>query len=70
MGRPFKTTEQFISDAVDWHGDRYDYSKVKYTRASDKVIIICPEHGEFEQIASNHLRGDNCPKHRKKPKFK
>jgi hypothetical protein len=25
-----KSTEQFIKDAQKVHGDRYDYSKVKY----------------------------------------
>ena len=29
MGRR-KTTEQFISEAKDVHGDKYDYSKVDY----------------------------------------
>ena len=28
----------------------------------DKIIIICPEHGEFEQIPSAHLGGQGCPK--------
>ena len=62
MGRKKKTTEEFIEQARKTHGDRYDYSKTNYTGAFDKVKIICPIHGEFEQIATNHLNGDNCPK--------
>jgi hypothetical protein len=42
------------------HGDKYDYSKVVYNGALSKVTIICPEHGEFEQVASNHWRGQGC----------
>ena len=41
--------ENFEQKARDLHGDRYDYSKVDYTNANSKVIIICSEHGEFQQ---------------------
>lgn len=44
------------------HGDTYDYSKVLYTRAKDKVEIICNEHGSFWQIPDNHQSGSGCPK--------
>jgi hypothetical protein len=33
---------------------------VKYVKNSDKVTIVCPVHGEFEQIAANHLKGMGC----------
>ena len=56
------TTEEFIKKAREVHGDRYDYSKVDYTKASKKVCIICPEHGEFWQTANAHLCGAKCPK--------
>jgi hypothetical protein len=49
-------TEQFIVKAKLKHGDKYDYSKVKYINAKEKVIIICKEHGEFLQNPDNHLR--------------
>ena len=41
------TTEEFIEKARKIHGDKYDYSKVEYKSATEKVIIICPIHGEF-----------------------
>lgn len=44
------------------HGDKYDYSKVKYINAKAKIIITCGIHGDFKQLASNHVRGDGCPK--------
>jgi hypothetical protein len=44
------------------HGDKYDYSKVVYVRNHDKVIITCPEHGEFLQAPSAHKRGQGCRK--------
>lgn len=58
-----KTTKQFIDKAIKVHGNKYDYSKTKYTGAFNKVIIICPTHGEFRQIASDHTNnGKGCPR--------
>lgn len=55
------TTEEFIQRAKAVHGDKYDYSKVKYVNNKTKVCIICPEHGHYEQVPSSHLRGHGCP---------
>jgi len=44
------------------HGNKYDYSKIEYLGDNKKVIIICPEHGEFKQTPSNHKRGEGCSK--------
>lgn len=57
-----KSAEQFIEEAKNVHGNRYDYSKVDYTNDKTKVCIICPEHGEFWQSPSKHLHGNGCPK--------
>lgn len=57
------TTEDFIEGAKAVHGDKYDYSKVKYVGAHTKVVIICPEHGEFKKTLGDHLRKkQGCPK--------
>lgn len=53
---------EFIEKARSIHGDLYDYSKVRYISDRQKVIIIDPEYGEFEQIPYNHLMGANSPK--------
>lgn len=58
----FSTTEEFIKKAKTIHGDKYDYSKVNYVNAKEKVCIICPIHGEFLQTPNNHLSGQGCPK--------
>lgn len=56
------TTEaEFIAKCTEVHEGYYDYSKVSYTRAHDKVTITCPIHGDFEQKAYVHLQGHNCP---------
>ncbi len=56
-----KTREQFIKEAQKIHGDKYDYSKVEYINTDIKVIIICKEHGDFEQIPKIHITGSGCP---------
>jgi len=56
---PF-TLERFILSASTIHSNKYDYSKVKFQRLMDKVIIVCPIHGEFEQMAESHIRGKGC----------
>lgn len=55
-------TQNFIERAIQIHGDKYNYSKVIYKNSRTEVCIICPEHGEFWQTPSSHLRGYNCPK--------
>lgn len=55
-------TAEFIEKAYEVHGDKYDYSKVKYINNLMEVIIICREHGEFEQLPKTHKRGNGCVK--------
>lgn len=55
-----KNLSEFLEKAKEIHLDKYDYSKVKFTFMSERVTIICPEHGEFEQSVSLHLQGNNC----------
>ena len=45
----------FIKRAIEKYGNKYDYSKVKYTGEHNNVLICCPIHGWFEQTPSNHL---------------
>lgn len=35
---------------------------VQFTKAKDKVIIVCKTHGQFLQTPNNHLTGYGCPK--------
>ena len=56
------TTIEFVEKAKLVHGDKYDYSLVEYKDNKNKVKIICPFHGEFEQLPSNHLLNYGCKK--------
>lgn len=53
---------EFIARSREAHGDKYDYSNVNFGKITDKVVIICPIHGEFIQEARQHYRGQGCPK--------
>ena len=55
-------TKEFITKAKSIHNNKYDYSKTEYVNNKTKVVIICPEHGDFEQVPNNHLNGIGCPK--------
>jgi hypothetical protein len=61
MEHKVKTNEQFINEAKLAHGDKYDYSQVKYTNTETKIVIICKIHGPFEQRPNTHLSGSGCP---------
>lgn len=63
------TIEEFIKRAKEIHNDKYDYSLLNYTKSSENVIIICDEHGIFEQRASNHLMGRGCYSCKKTRKY-
>lgn len=57
-----KTTSDCIFQARKIHGDKYNYSKSKYISPDNKVIIICPIHGEFKQTFNKHFESTTgCP---------
>ena len=60
--------QEFIEKAKEVHRDKYqylfderwwneNYKGMRYT----KIPIVCPIHGEFKQIVSNHLVKFGCP---------
>lgn len=58
--KPRKTTAQFIAGARAIHGDTFNYDKTIYRGAQEQVIITCKTHGDFRQLATNHLSGYGC----------
>lgn len=52
--------DKVISKFKEKHGDFYDYSMVEYSGAKNKIKIICPNHGVFEQEANAHTVGKGC----------
>ncbi len=58
--RQSKGLQKFIEQSIIQHDNKYDYSKVNYINTSTKVNIICPIHGEFEQLPMDHIKGRGC----------
>lgn len=62
-GKHKPTTEEWIARAAPVYNYKYDYNKVEYIDNKTPVTVICPEHGEFHPIPSNHIKGTSgCPK--------
>lgn len=57
-----KAKNKFKNEANIIHSNKYDYSKSIYVSATDNIIIICKNHGEFEQTPNKHLGGGGCKK--------
>ena len=58
-----KDSEIFINQANQIHNNKYNYSQIEYDGAFQKIKIICPTHGEFLQLPTNHLnKKSGCPK--------
>lgn len=61
--RPLSRDER-VAQAVEVHGDKYDYSlwPIKIT-AGTVVVTTCPDHGEFTHTVANHVNhSSGCPK--------
>ena len=56
------TKQDFLDKVIKIHNNKYDYSKTNYINCRTKITIICPKHGEFEQLPNNHWQGAGCPK--------
>lgn len=56
------TKEDFIKKANQVHNFKYNYAKVNFINSRTPVVIICPEHGEFQQKPNQHLYGFRCRK--------
>lgn len=55
-----KTTQDFIKNAKIIHNNYYDYSKTKYINNTIRIKIICPIHGSFLILPSDHLKKCGC----------
>lgn len=56
------TKEQFITKAIEVHGDVYDYSDVVYVNDNTPIQISCNIHGKFHKRPGAHTSGrQGCP---------
>jgi hypothetical protein len=61
--RKKKTLEEWKEIREKAHGDFYEYLDTDYKCMGEKVEIICPIHGKFFQLPTNHAYGKKhgCP---------
>lgn len=62
LGSIRSNVEDFIYKSIAIHGNKYNYSQVKYINNRTPVKIICPKHGAFWQNPRDHLKGHGCNK--------
>ncbi len=55
-------TEYFKFQVQQIHGDTYGLENVLYTKADNKVCVVCLIHGDFEIRAVSLKRGQGCAK--------
>ena len=55
---------EFVQRANEMHLDRYSYPEkpAQFSLKKISLDITCPDHGAFNQNASNHMYGSGCPK--------
>lgn len=57
-----KTNIEFIEIANLKHNYKYSYDKTNFLNNNTKVVITCPQHGDFSQSPYHHLKGFGCKK--------
>jgi len=55
------TTKKAVGRFLETHGDKYDYSRVKYEGQQVPVTVVCKTHGAFLQKPEFHWSGSGCP---------
>lgn len=54
--------DEFKTIAMQLHNNKYKYIRNSFVGLKGKMKIICPIHGEFEQVPISHLNGHGCEK--------
>lgn len=54
------TQEEYVAGCHIAHNNFYKYTKTVYLGGKSKVIITCPLHGDFTQLAESHKLGHGC----------
>lgn len=54
------TSVGFFARCAQAHQEKYAYPAQEYRGAKEKIRVVCPVHGEFQQAAWAHLSGKGC----------
>lgn len=53
--------DNWLSKANRIHDFKYQYKPPTKFKSTGMITMICPDHGEFSQVAYDHVRGVGCP---------
>jgi Zn finger protein HypA/HybF involved in hydrogenase expression len=53
---------EFVKRSREAHGEAYTYTESGYSSTQEKATIVCPKHGQFQQLPSDHWAGRGCRK--------
>ena len=57
-----RSAEEFLTTIKGIYKNKYDLSKVKFTKVQNTVTIGCPVHGDVDVVAMRLLLGQGCTK--------
>ena len=60
--RSRKPLDYYVEKSRVIHGDRFEYLGVEYKNSAAYLKVLCSEHGEFLQLAQDHIKGVGCSK--------
>lgn len=60
QGKIANTARDFFARCAEAHDGKYSYPEQEYRGAKEKIRVVCPAHGEFQQAAWAHLSGKGC----------
>ncbi len=49
-------TDKFIGSGKIIYGEKFTYDKSEFINHKTKIVITCPEHGDFERFPNNYLK--------------
>jgi len=55
------STTELVARFRSVHGNTCDYTQVEAIGTKKAVTIVCRQHGAFQQLPTNHLKGSGCP---------
>ena len=57
-----KSYESYVDRFTSAHRGHYKYKRIDYEDSKAYVVAVCPSHGEFKQLAMDHVKGIGCAK--------
>ncbi len=57
-----RTLQSYAEEGAIKHDGKFTYVGLSYEGYSAHLTIVCPQHGEFKQLAQSHIKGVGCTK--------